>query len=114
MPLGLSLERSSGRKKGSSSPSITWAARWEHDKNPEDLLRALRILTKTTLDFRLNVVGECFRDVPEVFKDTKSEFSSHIDHWGYQRTREDYLNVLRQSDIVLSTANHEFFGIAVL
>jgi glycosyltransferase involved in cell wall biosynthesis len=93
---------------------ILWAARWEHDKNPEDFFATVKILKEKGLDFRLNVIGEQFRDQPEVFNWAKEYFADHIDRWGYQSSREEYEKALIESDIVVSTANHEFFGIGML
>ena len=94
--------------------TILWAARWEEDKNPRCLFEALRILKNRNIDFKLNMIGASSRIVPETFKLAEKEFASHIDHWGYVDSREDYLQVLQDSDLVISTALHEFFGIAVL
>lgn len=93
---------------------ICWAARWEHDKNPEDFFAAVKILKDKGLAFRLNVIGEQFRDQPAVFNWAKDYFSGQIDRWGYQSSREAYEQALTESDIVVSTANHEFFGIGML
>ena len=93
---------------------ILWAARWEHDKNPEDFFAAMKILKDKGFDFRLNVIGEQFRDRPEIFDWAKDYFADHIDRWGYQSSREEYESALAESDIVVSTANHEFFGIGML
>mgnify|MGYP006285174029 CR=1 FL=1 len=93
---------------------ILWAARWEHDKNPEDFFQALKRLKKKTVDFRLSVIGERFRDCPEVFTWAKEYFSEHIDHWGFIKDRSTYQQILSQADIMVSTANHEFFGISVM
>ncbi len=100
--------------KNSGATRILWAARWEHDKNPEDFFAAMKTLKKKGLDFRLNVIGEQFRDRPEVFDWAKDYFADHIDRWGYQSSRGEYEAALAQSDIVVSTANHEFFGIGIL
>lgn len=93
---------------------ILWAARWEHDKNPEDFFAAAERLDQAGLDFRLSVIGEQFRDSPEVFEQAKTRFAGRIDRWGYQPSRRDYADALAEADIVVSTANHEFFGIGVL
>jgi glycosyltransferase involved in cell wall biosynthesis len=34
--------------------------------------------------------------------------------WGYIASRAEYLTLLGQADLVVSTADHEFFGISVL
>ena len=102
------------RPPAQGPPRILWAARWEHDKNPEDFFSAMKRLKQAGLDFRLNVIGEQFRDGPAVFDWAKGYFADHIDRWGFQPGRKDYENALAESDIVVSTANHEFFGIGVL
>jgi glycosyltransferase involved in cell wall biosynthesis len=93
---------------------ILWAARWEHDKNPDGFFQAIEILGRRGIDFRLNVVGEQFRDVPEVFAWAKEQFAGRIDRWGYQGERSQYEAALQQSDVIVSTALHEFFGISVV
>ena len=93
---------------------ILWAGRWEHDKRPEDFFEAVKILKERGVDFRLGVVGQKFCDVPEVFDWAKDYFAGHIEHWGYQESRQAYRAVLSEADMVVSTAGHEFFGISVV
>ncbi len=91
---------------------ILWAARWEHDKCPEDFFEALKLLKSRGLAFRLSVIGEQFREVPEVFAWAKEHFAAEIDRWGYQQSRSDYERALVEADVFVSTAGHEFFGIS--
>ncbi len=93
---------------------IVWAARWEHDKNPKLFFDALRILKERDIEFRISVIGEQFRQVPDIFNTARQEFSAYIDHWGYQQVRQDYESTLLEADIFVSTADHEFFGISVI
>jgi glycosyltransferase involved in cell wall biosynthesis len=93
---------------------ILWAARWEHDKNPEDFFKALEILKTKNISFKISVIGQSFQDRPEVFDWAYSKFQDYIDYWGYQQTREDYERALCEADVVVSTANHEFFGISIV
>ncbi len=93
---------------------ILWAARWEHDKNPEDFFEALKEIKRTNTEFRLSVIGERFRDCPDVFTWAREYFSEHIDHWGFIEDRSQYHQILSQADIIVSTAHHEFFGISVI
>lgn len=101
-----------GRRPGALR--ILWVARWEHDKNPEDFVESLRILKAKNVHFRLSVLGQSFREQPEAFARASEDFRDLIDHWGYQKSREDYGRALCEADVVVSTANHEFFGISVL
>ncbi len=93
---------------------ILWAARWEHDKNPETFFDAIAALKSSDIPFRLSVIGEQFSDVPPVFDAAKKRFADHIDRWGYQPSRGEYEAALMEADVIVSTADHEFFGISVV
>lgn len=105
------------KKRAKRTPGpmrIVWAARWEHDKNPELFFKSLKILKARKIEFRISVMGEQFRQNPEVFDSAREEFADHIDRWGYQQERSDYEAALSEADIFVSTADHEFFGFSVL
>ena len=91
---------------------IVWAARWEHDKNPQALFEALKMLEAEGVAFRLSVIGQSFRTVPPVFEEIRTRFQKQIVRWGYQETRAEYWEALAEADIFLSTATHEFFGLS--
>lgn len=93
---------------------IVWASRWEHDKNPELFFTALDELSQLDVPFELSVLGESFRNSPRCFDEARVRFSDNIRHWGFARDRTDYWRILSESDVVVSTAGHEFFGISVL
>lgn len=93
---------------------ILWAARWEHDKNPEDFFAALEILADQGIEFRISVIGEQFRDVPTVFDRARRRFADRVDRWGYQANRADYESALLEADVFVSTAMHEFFGLSAV
>jgi glycosyltransferase involved in cell wall biosynthesis len=86
----------------------------EHDKNPEGFFTALRELVARDIDFRLSVLGEQFDDAPAIFAEARDEFAGRIDRFGYLPSRRDYLDVLARSDVFVSTAQHEFFGISAV
>lgn len=93
---------------------ILWSARWEADKNPQTFFDALRELHERDIAFELSVVGGAIvAGTPAVFTGAKHELASHIKQWGYVTDRAAYENVLRDADVVVSTADHEFFGIAI-
>jgi glycosyltransferase involved in cell wall biosynthesis len=106
-----SFERRKARTPG--PVRILWAARWEHDKGAEDFFAAVKILKESGIEFRLSVIGQQFRDVPEVFDRAKDYFAEFIEHWGYQESIDNYRAVLSEADIIASAAKHEFFGISV-
>ena len=91
---------------------ILWAGRWEFDKNPEGFFAVIEALEARGKDFRLSVVGERFRNSPEIFDQARERLAHRIDHWGFQPGRSAYEQVLRQADVFVSTAHHEFFGVA--
>ncbi len=93
---------------------LVWAARWEHDKNPEAYFEALRLLRQRGVDFRVSVLGEQFAEVPPCFAEAREEFADCIEAWGYQESREIYLEALAAADVFISTAQHEFFGISAV
>jgi glycosyltransferase involved in cell wall biosynthesis len=104
-------------RRGARRPGplcLLWAARWEHDKNPEDFFAALALLKSQGIDFRISVIGEQFRQSPEVFAEARRTFADHIDRWGYQDSRADYEAALREADVFVSTADHEFFGLSAV
>lgn len=103
-----------GAEREAGPLRIVWVGRWEHDKDPETFFRALERLDATPVDWRLRVLGESYAEVPEVFPAARERFADRIDHWGYAASRDEYRRLLGTSDVVVSTARHEFFGIAVV
>lgn len=93
---------------------IVWPHRWEHDKNPEAFFKALFQLQELGIKFKVSVLGQKYCQIPEVFQEAEEQLSSKIVHWGYAESKDAYFDILRSADVVVSTANHEFFGVAML
>jgi len=102
------------RIKTKSKPVLCWNHRWEHDKNPEEFFNTLFKLHDSKVDFELIIMGQSFRNSPEIFETARKRLNSVIRHFGYVESRHEYIQLLGQADIVVSTSHHEFFGIAVV
>ena len=96
------------------SLTLVWNHRWEYDKGPDHLCLLLRLLKAAELDFRIHVMGQQFRNQPEVFNNIRSEFQTNIGQWGFVEDRALYRQLLRRSHIVLSTSLHDFQGLSML
>ncbi|MBV1787614.1 DUF3524 domain-containing protein [Marinobacterium sp. D7] len=95
---------------------MVWNHRWEFDKGPELLLVAVTELQAAAVPFRLHVVGQQFRSTPEVFErlHKQLEQGGQLGCWGHIESVDEYRRLLQRADVVLSTALHDFQGIAVL
>jgi len=49
----------------------------------------------------------------EVFSEARDRLSTHTVNYGYMESRDVYLRTLAAADVVVSTAHHEFFGVAM-
>ena len=100
--------------KKNKTITLLWNHRWEYDKGPDRLYALLKELKKTRLPFRIHIVGQQFRQQPKEFNLIQQEFSENILSWGYINDKKQYQQVLLNSDIVLSTAIHDFQGLSLL
>jgi glycosyltransferase involved in cell wall biosynthesis len=94
-------------------PWILWNHRWEADKDPAAFFRAVRRLDAAGAEFRLVVAGQSFREQPACFAEARHDLAGRIEHWGWIEDREDYLRMASRCRVVVSTARHEFYGLAV-
>ncbi|MGL1932426.1 MAG: DUF3524 domain-containing protein [Desulfotalea sp.] len=109
-----SIDNFQKKEEKTEVPTIVWNHRWEHDKNPEEFFKALQIIKKKGVRFKLIVLGQSFRFVPNCFEESKEEFAEEIIHFGYAESYSEYIEFLSRADIVVSTAIHEFYGISVI
>ncbi len=93
---------------------LLWVGRFEHDKGGDGLLQILMRLEQDELDYELAVIGQQFRSSPDVFRQIETDFSHRLVQFGYMDDPRAYRALLRGADVVLSTALHEFQGLAVL
>lgn len=101
-------------KRDSTMPVVCWNHRWEYDKNPVEFFQTLFEINQSGVDFKLIVLGQSFKNYPDIFKQAQQELKNNILHFGYVPSKEEYVRLLGKADIVVSTSLHEFYGIAVL
>ncbi len=99
---------------GMDPPTILWNHRWEYDKNPAAFFRVMNRLDDAGFRFNLILAGEHFEEQPPEFEYALRRYPNRILHYGYAEDFAEYSTLLHQADIVVSTAIHEFFGIAIL
>lgn len=93
---------------------LLWVGRFEHDKGGEGLRAILQRLEMRGLDYELAVTGQQFRDTPPVFETIRTDYAQRIVQFGFLEDEEQYRGLLAAAQVVLSTARHEFQGLAVL
>jgi glycosyltransferase involved in cell wall biosynthesis len=99
---------------------VVWNHRWEYDKGPDLLLEVLRILVKRQLPIVLQLAGEKFRHSPLEFEEICNLISKQASYTksqsiqcGYIEGQSTYYTLLCSVDVVLSTALHDFQGLAI-
>jgi glycosyltransferase involved in cell wall biosynthesis len=120
LPVGVDLARLDAARpqpdtvgEPGAPPLILWNQRWEYDKNPGAFFRALRALVARDVPFRVALAGANFRQEPEEFEASQAWLGDRLVHYG-RAGRARYHRLLWDADIVVSTAIHEFFGIAIV
>lgn len=92
---------------------ILWNHRWEYDKAPRVFADALLRLQHMHSDFRLALLGERPTKTPTALRMIEQQLAPRI-LVNAMLGRKDYQQTLSEAAIVVSTAIHEFQGLAVL
>lgn len=92
---------------------ILWNHRWEYDKRPDLFARALLALHRRGVDFRLALLGARPEPAPEPLQRLRQALPGRIVADG-RVDRAEYHQLLARAGIVVSTAAHEFQGLALL
>jgi glycosyltransferase involved in cell wall biosynthesis len=116
MPLGMNLQRlgTPHTRPANNTPVLLWNQRWAFDKNPEGLLNLLTGLDASGVDFHLIVTGRAAGRTPDPLRAIRTRFQDRLLHMGFVEDIDVYTELLHRADIVVSTAHHEFFGLAVM
>jgi len=114
LPVGVDLQRLDAVPRVSRPVSrIVWNQRWEYDKGPAEFAAAIAALDDSGSEFELVLAGEQFPTDPEEYVQLRNRLGDRVGHYGWAEP-ERYVELLRSSDVVVSTAHHEFFGISVV
>ncbi len=116
-PPGIAPRRVAGDRRHASAESplrIGWVARWEHDKRPDRFADVVCELVARQLPFQLVLLGQHDDKQHPSLKKIQRLASGHIRHAGYVVDQEAYWKLLRDIDVVISTADHEFFGVGIV
>lgn len=101
------------RRSSHATPLVLWNQRWDHDKNPQAVFSALVRLADEGVPFELALAGENNRVDPQEFIWVQERLEGRVVHVGHL-DRAAYVDLLVRSDVVVSAADHEFFGIALV
>lgn len=93
---------------------ILWNHRWEHDKDPATFFSVLLELHQQGIAFHLSVLGQSYEETPPIFEQIQTDLKDHLIHYGFVASKDDYYAVLNKTDVCVSTAIHEFYGVSVL
>ncbi len=93
---------------------IVWNQRWTFDKNPAMFFRVMNRLDDAGYHFDLILAGDNRHDKPEEFEKAWKRYGNRIIHYGYVDDVQAYSRLLHKADIVVSTADHEFFCVSIM
>jgi glycosyltransferase involved in cell wall biosynthesis len=96
-----------------SSRLLLWNHRWEYDKGPGLFADAVIAAAENGVDFQLALLGGRSGRVPEPLARLRGHLGHRIVVDG-RLERDAYLGWLARASVVVSTALHEYQGLAVL
>jgi glycosyltransferase involved in cell wall biosynthesis len=91
---------------------VMWNHRWSYDKGPGEFAHALSVLAGEGHEFDVYALGEVERSGRRAYERLLNQLNDRVILCGYQE-EDAYLRALCQSDLVVSSAQHDFFGLAV-
>lgn len=100
--------------KGGETLKVIWNHRWEYDKGPETLAHLIKLAHLQQLNIEFTICGMSFRNIPTEFNQLIQHTPENLKHMATFTSKAEYLTQLGEHHVVLSTAHHEFQGIAVL
>ena len=102
-----------GERAACEQPAIAWAARWEREKRPDVFVEAIQMCLAGGLRPRIYLLG-----IPAGLEGIAGQLPADVRSLlalgsGYP-ARGEYEAALARADLWVSTAAHEFFGVAAI
>ncbi|HXS17740.1 MAG TPA: DUF3524 domain-containing protein [Polyangiaceae bacterium] len=103
-----------GARQADEPLVLGWASRWEHDKRPDLFLLALERVRSLGIAFKVLLLGQQFKSDAAPYIKLRELFADQLLHGGFVPDRREYAALLGRADVIVSTAEHEFFGLGIL
>ncbi|MEX0865026.1 MAG: DUF3524 domain-containing protein [Acidimicrobiia bacterium] len=113
LPVGVDLFWIEPKTGPNSPPRILWNHRWDHDKDPDAFADAVEQLVAAGAEFELVLLGPRPPHPPTALTRIRAAAGDRILADG-EAPGDLYRELVASSDVVVSTALQEFFGISVV
>lgn len=113
LPVGVDLSWVDDRPAATGPPRILWNHRWDFDKDPDTFADAIERLDDSGAEFGLVLLGYRPPQASDALNRIRQTAGDRIVHDG-EAPIDAYRKLVSGSEIVVSTARQEFFGISVV
>ncbi len=112
LPIGLDLPAYHPSEE--ELPVFLWNHRWEYDKKPDLFFKVLFELKDKGVPFKVIVLGKSYKKSPPIFALAKERLDDELIHFGYAKSREEYLKLMTMANVLMITSHQDFFGISIV
>jgi glycosyltransferase involved in cell wall biosynthesis len=115
MPVPLPVDEAKGiqRQRRSGPLRLVWNHRWEHDKDPKALFKALFELAAKGAEFEAAILGPRGAKWDAVFDQALDRLEPRLRQLGPVEDRREYWRWLHWADLAISTALQEYQGLSM-
>jgi glycosyltransferase involved in cell wall biosynthesis len=113
LPVGVDLSWIGERGAREGPPRILWNHRWDQDKDPDAFAAAVEAVIDDGPDFELVLLGARPPNPPPALIRLREVAGDRTVYDG-EAPLDQYRSLVASSDVLVSTARQEFFGVAVV
>jgi glycosyltransferase involved in cell wall biosynthesis len=114
LPVGVDIASSLAHERATRPvPLIVWNHRWDADKDPRAFVDSVIRLAEEGIEFEVALLGEDRHFVGDERARALRELGDRVIAAGHL-PEDEYRELLTEAQIVVSTAQHEFFGVSVV